>query len=123
MPLPRRDGAGERRPDHARRRIRGLGPALVLLAILAVLGAGAWVASRAVYFVGTDEDGFVTIYRGLPYEGPGGVDLYQEYYTSGVPASEIAPRRRSGLLDHQLRSQDDATDLVRKLERGQVESE
>ena len=62
----------------------------------------------------------MTIYRGLPYDGPGGVDLYQGYYKSGVPASELPARRRKTLLDHQLRSRDDATDLVRKLELGQV---
>jgi serine/threonine protein phosphatase PrpC len=122
LPLPRRETEPER-PRRVRRRIRGLGPALVLLAILAVLGAGAWVASRAVYFVGVDNAGFVTIYRGLPYEGPGGVDIYQEYYTSGVPASELPRGRRQGLLDHQLRSQQDAADLVRKLELDQVVSE
>jgi serine/threonine protein phosphatase PrpC len=123
LPLPRGDEAPERPPRRARRRIRGLGPALVLLAILAVLGAGAWVASRAVYFVGVDNAGFVTIYRGLPYEGPGGVDLYQEYYTSAVPVSDVPAGRRTGLLDHQLRSQQDAADLVRKLELRQVVSE
>jgi len=62
----------------------------------------------------------VTIYRGLPYDGPGGVDLYQGYYKSGVPASELSASRRKSLLDHQLRSRDDVTDLVRKLELGQV---
>ena len=119
MPLPRREQPADkaRRP---RRRLRGVGPALVVLAIAAVLGAGAWTATRAVYFVGADSDGFVTIYRGLPYDGPGGVDLYQEYYTSGVPASELPAGRRKSLLDHQLRSRDDVTDLVRKLELGQV---
>jgi PPM family protein phosphatase len=119
LPLPRRTPAADkaRRP---RRRIRGVGPVLVVLAIVAVLGAGAWIATRAVYFVGTDSHGFVTIYRGLPYDGPGGVDLYQAYYTSGVPASDLPARRRRSLLDHQLRSRDDVTDLVRKLELGQV---
>ncbi len=119
MPLPAREGAAPA-PRRERRRIPGLGPALAVLAVVAVLGAGAWVASRAVYFVGTDSNGFVTIYRGLPYEGPAGVDLYQPYYTSGVPASGLSPRRRKSLLDHQLRSRDDATDLVRKLELNEV---
>ena len=53
MPLPRRAEPAAR-PAVARRRIRGVGPALVVLAIAAVLGAGAWIATRAVYFVGTD---------------------------------------------------------------------
>jgi PPM family protein phosphatase len=119
MPLPRRESPDEarRRP---RRRVRGLGPALVVIAVLAVVGAGTWVASRAIYFVGTDSDGFVTIYRGLPYEGPGGADLYQKYYVSPVAASELSARRRKTLLDHQLRSREDVTDLVRKLEEGKV---
>jgi protein phosphatase len=121
MPLPRREPAGAADGRRQRRQIRGLGPALVVVAILAVLGAGTWVASRAVYFVGTDSEGFVTIYRGLPYEGPGGVDLYQEYYNSPVPAAELSPRRRRTLLDHQLRSRADVTDLVSKLEQGQVD--
>jgi hypothetical protein len=73
-----------------------------------------------VYFVGVDDRGFVTIYQGLPYEGPGGVDLYSRAYVSGVPAADLPPRRRRALLDHQLRSQRDAADLVRKLELGQV---
>jgi serine/threonine protein phosphatase PrpC len=119
MPLPSRPSPSP--PASRRRRLRGLGPAFAVLAVLAVLTAGAWVGTRAVYFVGSDDQGFVTIYRGLPYEGPAGIHLYQEYYVSGVPASEVSPRRRRSLLDHQLRSQRDATDLVRKLELGQVE--
>lgn len=119
MPLPRREApaGGTARP---RRRIPGLAPALVTLAVLALVAGGAWVATRAVYFVGVDDRGFVAVYRGLPYEGPGGIDLYSEAYTSGVPVRDVSPRRRRGLLDHQLRSQQDAADLVRKLELGQV---
>ena len=117
-PLPRREGAAP--PPRPRRRIPGLGPALVTLIVLAVVIAGVWVGSRAVYFVGVDDRGFVAIYRGLPYEGPGGVHLYSRDYISGVPAADLPPRRRKSLLDHQLRSQRDAADLVRKLELGQV---
>jgi protein phosphatase len=121
MPLPRRGepAAPEaRRPR--RRRVRGLVPTLVVLAILGVLGAGAWIASRAVYFVGTTKDGFVAVYRGLPWEGPLGLHLYDPYYVSGVPVNQVPSARRPRLLDHQLRSQSDAADLVRKLEQGQV---
>ena len=32
----------------------------------------------------------VTIYRGLPYELPFGVDLYETYYESGVPLADVA---------------------------------
>ena len=79
----------------------------------------AWIASRAVYFVGTDE-GFVAMYRGLPYDGPLGLSLYERVYVSGVPASEIPATRRPAILDHELRSRDDARDLVRQLELGRV---
>jgi PPM family protein phosphatase len=85
-----------------------------------VLGVAAWLASRAVFFVGTDSSGVVTIYRGLPYELPLGIKLYEQYYDSGVPASEVPRRRRRKLLDHQLRSRSDASDLVRQLETGQL---
>ena len=118
-PLPRRgdDPAPVRRE---RRRVPGLRPALAVLAVLGIVVGGVWVGTRAVYFVGVDDRGFVAIYQGLPYEGPGGVDLFSRSYVSGVPASDVPPRRRESLLDHKLRSQQDAADLVRKLELGQV---
>jgi protein phosphatase len=118
-PLPRRgdDPAPARRE---RRRVPGLRPALAVLAVLGIVVGGVWVGTRAVYFVGVDDRGFVAIYQGLPYEGPGGVDLFSRSYVSGVPASDVPPRRRESLLDHKLRSQQDAADLVRKLELGQV---
>jgi PPM family protein phosphatase len=37
-----------------------------------------------------------------------------------VPAAEVTPRRRRKLLDHELRSRSDASDLVRQLETGQL---
>ncbi|MDQ6914680.1 MAG: Stp1/IreP family PP2C-type Ser/Thr phosphatase [Actinomycetota bacterium] len=121
VPLPpRRQPVAAEAPPRRRRRLRGLVPTLVVIAVVAALGAGAWVASRAVYFVGTTGDGFVAIYRGLPWEGPFGLHLYDRYYVSGVPVDQVPPQRRGKLLDHQLRSQNDASDLVRKLEQGQV---
>jgi len=63
----------------------------------------------------------VTIYRGLPYELPFGVHLYQTYYESGVPLTAVPQARRTRFTDHKLRSRDDAEDLVIQLERGQVE--
>ena len=64
--------------------------------------------------------GFVAVYRGLPYELPAGIKLYENNYVSGVPAGELPAARRKKVLDHQLRSKNDAADLVRKLELGQV---
>jgi serine/threonine protein phosphatase PrpC len=93
---------------------------LAVVAVVAVLGVAAWLATRAVFFVGTDSSGVVTIYRGLPYELPLGLKLYEQYYASGVPATELPARRRRSLLDNELRSRSDATDLVRQLETGQL---
>ncbi len=60
------------------------------------------------------------MYRGLPYELPAGLDLYSINYVSGVPVEEVPQERRRTLLDHQLRSRDDAADLVRELELGRL---
>ncbi|MGK2937398.1 MAG: Stp1/IreP family PP2C-type Ser/Thr phosphatase [Solirubrobacteraceae bacterium] len=80
---------------------------------------GAYAASQAVYFVGSN-DGFVAMYRGLPYELPFGLDLYTLNYTSGVPVDAVTETRRDELLDHSLRSREDAADLINQLERGQL---
>ena len=104
-----------------RRRRRRLPFALVaIVAVVAVLGVAAYLASRAVFFVGTDASGVVTIYQGFPYELPLGIKLYQRYYSSGVVASQVPTGRRRSLLDNELRSRSDATDLVRQLETGQL---
>jgi protein phosphatase len=105
-----------------KRRRRWAGPlkAFAVLAVLLVLVAsGAWIASRSVYFVGSDDDGFVTLYQGLPYDLPG-LRLYQAQFASGVPAQTLSPRVRAVVTGHKLRSQDDAVDLVRQLERGDL---
>jgi protein phosphatase len=78
------------------------------------------VATQAVYFVGTDSQAHVTVFRGLPYDLPLGVGLYSRNYVSGVSADQVPARRRTTLLDHTLRSHDDAYDLVRRLERGEL---
>ena len=84
--------------------------------LLAVV-LGAWYASQTVYFVGAN-DGFVTVYRGLPYDLPAGVSLYSVNYESGVPVSELPAGRRRIVTEHKLRSRDDAQDLVRQMETG-----
>ena len=105
-----------------RRRIpAGLVVAAVLLAM--VLG-GFWLASQAVYFVGTDPDrgDTVTIYRGLPVDLPLGLKLYSRYQGSGVTLQSVPASRRKTFTDHKLRSKDDAENLVIQLERGQIDS-
>jgi protein phosphatase len=97
----------------------------IVLALLGLLAAGALVFgflafNARVYFVGTNDNGQVTVFKGLPYELPLGIELYREDLVSQVPAESITDRRRRNrVLDHQLRSRGDATDLVRQLERTQ----
>jgi protein phosphatase len=111
-----------RRTRRRRRRRSGGGLILFLILVLPLI-VGAWLATRAVYFVGTDPaDGrTVAIFRGLPYELPFGVDLYERYYESGVTLADVPPARRERFTDHQLRSRDDAEDLVIALEKDQIE--
>ena len=106
-----------------RRRLRVGVAARVLVGALLVAGvvAGLYALSRQVYFVATNEGGLVTLYRGVPYELPFGIDLYEQEYASGVPARAIPPARRETVLDHSWRSKEDAVDLVRTLERGRLD--
>ncbi len=108
-------------PKPARRWRRRVAVVLAVVAIVLVpVAIGAYLASQAVYFIGTTPDGFVAMYRGLPYDLPAGIDLYSTNYISGVPVDEVPAARRATLLDHQLRSHDDAADLVRELEQGRL---
>jgi serine/threonine protein phosphatase PrpC len=116
-PRPARPGAPARR---RRRRPRvPVGPILVLF-LLACVILGAYYASQTVYFVGASNDGFVTVYRGLPYDLPAGADLYSVNYESGVPVDELTPAQKKTVTDHALRSKDDAQDLVKQLETGEL---
>ncbi len=108
---------------HARRSVgRRALTVLGVLLVVGVIGAGAYLGARSVYFMGTDDAGLVTLYRGVPYELPMGIDLFSEHYASSVPARTLAPGRRERLLDHEWRSKADAEDLVRQLERGTLDT-
>jgi len=104
-----------------RRRLRIPAGAIVSLFFLAAILVAFWFASQTVYFVGASDDGFVTVYRGMPYDLPAGLDLYSVNYESGVPVAGLPARQRQVVTEHQLRSRDDAQDLVRQLERGRLQ--
>ena len=59
---------------------------LATLIVLGLIGSGGYLASRQLYFIGTNSQGIVTIYRGFPYNLPAGIRLYESVYVSGVPA-------------------------------------
>jgi len=109
-------------PPRRRRRGRRLAGAAVALLLVAAVIAGLYALSRQVYFIGTNDAGLVTVYRGLPYELPLGINLYEENYASGMPARAIPAARRKRVLDHEWRSRSDAVDLVRALERGRLDA-
>jgi protein phosphatase len=120
----RRAGASarvDRAPTRRRSKLRLALAGIAALVVVGVLAVGAYAAARQVYFLGTDDTGLVTVYRGLPYELPLGIDLYSAQYRSGVPASSIPTARRERVLDHEWRSESDAEDLVRQLETGALD--
>lgn len=118
--VARRPARGTASPSgRTRRRVT----AAVALVFVGALAVGFYFGSREFYFVGTNDRGLVTLYRGVPYELPLGVELYGEEYVSAVPASSIQPpERRDEIIDHRLREEGDAVDLMRQLEQGRLTS-
>ena len=73
-----------------------------------------------MYFIGTDANGQVTVFNGLPYTLPGGVHLYTSYFVSGITVAELSALERRRLFNNELRSQGSATRLVSQLELGKI---
>jgi serine/threonine protein phosphatase PrpC len=116
--LPRM--AAERTPRRRRRRPRvPVGLVVGSLIVVAIL-LGGYYASQTVYFVGAGRDGFVTVFRGVPYDLPAGLRLYTRNYESGVSVASLPAAQRRLVTNHKLRSHDDAASLVRQMELGQL---
>jgi protein phosphatase len=94
---------------------------LIVALIIVPIVIGVSIAVRSIYFVGTDNSGFVSVYQGLPYNLPAGIHLYREQFVSSVNAATLPQTQRGKLLDHKLRSERDANDLVKQLELGQLQ--
>ncbi|MGZ4183727.1 MAG: Stp1/IreP family PP2C-type Ser/Thr phosphatase [Solirubrobacteraceae bacterium] len=118
IPPPNEVPAGDRR--RVTRGVKFFAAVVAILVVLFLIGGGGYLATRQLYFIGTNQQGIVTIYRGLPYSLPAGIRLYETFYTSGVPASLVPADRRRSLLNNNLRSQSDATSLVMDLETGKI---
>ncbi len=97
-------------PAPARRR-RFLGWAVAILAAIVVFGGGFLVA-RSVYFLGTDNQGDVAVYRGLPYTLPLGISLYSKQYSIPVQVGTLSEERQKAVTGHTLRGKGDATGLA-----------
>jgi serine/threonine protein phosphatase PrpC len=116
---PRRSSVRPQRapPAHRRGRRRYVTGVIVLVVLAAVI-AGLYALDRKFWFVGTNDRGQVTLYRGLPYELPLGLNLYTEEYQSAVPVAAVTDRRqRTYVLNHHARSEGESTSLVRDIER------
>jgi PPM family protein phosphatase len=115
--------AGLVQPAKRERHFGLLGKTVALLAallvVLLLVGGGGYLASRQLYFLGTNHQGTVVVYRGFPYS-PLGIPLYETFYVSGVPAATIPADRRSAWLNHAMRDQTNAISMINQLELGQI---
>ncbi|MGZ8665740.1 MAG: Stp1/IreP family PP2C-type Ser/Thr phosphatase [Solirubrobacterales bacterium] len=108
------------RREEPRRRGKGLRRAAKAMAAAVLLAAvvfGAVYGIRQVWFLGTDDGGRVALYRGLPYELPFGISLYEERYASPIQTSSLPARQQGSVTGHDLRSRSDATSLIEDIER------
>jgi serine/threonine protein phosphatase PrpC len=96
------------KPKRSRTALKVLAAAVIVagVAVAAVLGA------RQIYFLGTDEGGRLALYRGLPYELPLDIALYSEVLSSPIQVESLPEDRRDEATDHELRSREDAEDLL-----------
>jgi PPM family protein phosphatase len=90
-----------------------------LVIVLLLVGGGGYLATRQLYFIGTNANGLVTLYNGLPYDFLG-VPFWEQSYVSGLPASLVPAKQRARLLNHQVRSQNDSIAVIRAAELGDL---
>jgi PPM family protein phosphatase len=102
-----------------RRPLRRLAKVLAVVLVLAAVAFGAWYGNRQIWFLGTDDAGRVSLYRGAPYELPFGIALYEERYSTPVQTGSLPPRRRDAVTGHELRSREDAVSLIEDIEKSE----
>jgi PPM family protein phosphatase len=105
----------EARPRH--KRLKTAAKVLAAVLVVAAIAFGAWYGNRQVWFLGTDDAGRVALYRGLPYELPLGIKLYDERYASPVQSEGLPGRRKDAVTGHDLRSRSDAVTLLQEIEK------
>jgi protein phosphatase len=126
-------GLTRERMREAGDRIRGQGPtprpsrrrrALKWAAVVAVIAAvvvAAILFVRSIYFLGTDDQGNVAVYRGVPYELPLGISLYSKQYSIPVRVDTLSEDRQRAVTGHTLRGKDDATSLAQDIQNRPTE--
>ena len=115
----RREVAGAARPGRRRRIVRRVVGLLALLVVIGAIVFGATYGLRHAWFLGTDDAGRVTLYRGVPYELPFGIKLWSEKYSAPIQTDSLPERRQDAVTGHSVRSHADATELLEEIERGQ----
>ncbi|HYJ22511.1 MAG TPA: Stp1/IreP family PP2C-type Ser/Thr phosphatase [Solirubrobacterales bacterium] len=103
----------------SRRGLRTAAKVLVALLLVGALAFGAWYGNRQIWFLGTDDAGRVALYRGVPYELPFGIALYDERYAIGLQTESLPPRRREAVTGHDLRTREDAVSLIEDIQKSQ----
>jgi PPM family protein phosphatase len=104
-------------PPRRRRVLKWVAAVLVVAAV--VIAAVLFV--RSIYFLGTDDQGNVAVYRGLPYELPLGVSLYSKQYSIPVQEASLSEDRQRAVTGHTLRGKDDATSLADDIQQRPTE--
>ena len=106
--------------DGRRREPRGPGRRLLVAALTLTLLVGAsgfvvWGLWRS-HFVGSEANGHVAVYQGVPWNIVGNVHLYRATYVSPLLAAQLSQAERRKLFDHSLRSEGSALAAVRAYE-------
>jgi protein phosphatase len=91
----------------------------LLLGALGALGIGAALLAvlglQWSHFVGTEPDGRLAIYQGLPVILPLDVELYKPVELFDVPIAALTDDQRRAILDHRIGSRDGASLRVDEL--------
>jgi protein phosphatase len=104
---------GERAPRGPGRRV--LVATLFLALLVGASGVVVWGLWRS-HFVGTEANGHVAVYQGVPWNVVGNVHLYRTVYVSPLLAAQLSQGERRRLFDHSLRSENSARTEVRRYE-------
>jgi PPM family protein phosphatase len=115
----REDADVSRRPGRRRKIVKRVAGLVALLIVIGAIVFGATYGLRHIWFLGTDDAGRVTLYRGVPYELPFGVKLYTEEHSSPVQTEALPEKRKDAVTGQSVRSRDDAVKLLEEIERGQ----
>lgn len=93
---------------------------VIISGVIVIALAGALLGAVNVYFLGANEKGLVTVYRGLPYELPLSLNLYTRDYVTAAPVSDLTDEQKDAIFDHTLRTRSDALDIATQIERGEL---